>query len=277
MFTLLLLLIPDYYSVHINCGGREVIVDNRTYEDDTYLSGASTYHKSETNWAVSSTGYFMDDSITTDSYIANNKSILLMNNSALGAGSTREVWGDPSPCVGPAARDAMLLMKEAMLLTAETGKQVMVCWGREEEGQQLERGDGRITWKFFLEGRNPGENEKESLRKKKRKPCFSLLMHHVRVLFCLHFHGMYSPSHTPTQPTTLLSLAFQSVRGVEGEADGLAPGGGGNGFASGGANQSGTNESSSMGDGVREFFLRVDPPLKELGQCHLHILRKRIL
>ncbi|RVW81994.1 putative LRR receptor-like serine/threonine-protein kinase [Vitis vinifera] len=83
MFTLLLLLIPDYYSVHINCGGREVIVDNRTYEDDTYLSGASTYHKSETNWAVSSTGYFMDDSITTDSYIANNKSILLMNNSAL--------------------------------------------------------------------------------------------------------------------------------------------------------------------------------------------------
>lgn len=73
----------NYYSVHINCGGREVIVDNRTYEDDTYLSGASTYHKSETNWAVSSTGYFMDDSITTDSYIANNKSILLMNNSAL--------------------------------------------------------------------------------------------------------------------------------------------------------------------------------------------------
>ena len=22
-----------------------------------------------------------------------------------GAGSTREVWGDPSPCMGPAARD----------------------------------------------------------------------------------------------------------------------------------------------------------------------------
>ena len=45
-----------------------------------------------------------------------------------GAGSTREVWGgDPSPCGGPAARDAMLLMKEAMLLTAETGKQVMAC------------------------------------------------------------------------------------------------------------------------------------------------------
>ncbi|KAL6320133.1 hypothetical protein AAG906_004642 [Vitis piasezkii] len=55
---------------------------------------------------------------------------------------------------------------------------------------------------------------------------------------------------------TLLSLAFQSVRGAEGEADGLAHGGGGSGFASGGANQSGTNESSSMGDGVREFFSR---------------------
>ena len=54
----------------------------------------------------------------------------------------------------------------------------------------------------------------------------------------------------------LLSKAFQSVRGAEGEADGLAHGGGGSGFASGGANQSGTNESSSMGDGVREFFSR---------------------
>ncbi|RVW33308.1 hypothetical protein CK203_085331 [Vitis vinifera] len=55
---------------------------------------------------------------------------------------------------------------------------------------------------------------------------------------------------------TLLSLAFQSVRGAEGEADGLGHGGGGSGFASGGANQSGTNENSSMGDGVREFFSR---------------------
>ncbi|RVW58007.1 hypothetical protein CK203_113095 [Vitis vinifera] len=55
---------------------------------------------------------------------------------------------------------------------------------------------------------------------------------------------------------TLLSLAFQSVRGAEGEADSLAHGGGGSGFASGGANQSGTNESSSTGDGVREFFSR---------------------
>ncbi|WKA11928.1 hypothetical protein VitviT2T_029376 [Vitis vinifera] len=73
----------NHYSVHINCGGKEVIVDNTTYEDDTYSPGASTYHKSETNWAFSSTGYFMDDSINTDSYIANNKSILLMNNSAL--------------------------------------------------------------------------------------------------------------------------------------------------------------------------------------------------
>ncbi|RVX15425.1 hypothetical protein CK203_008990 [Vitis vinifera] len=71
-------------------------------------------------------------------------------------GSTRAVWGDPSPCVGPTARDVMLLMKEAMLLTAETGKQVMACPGstciggdfvgstctEEEEGQQLE---GRKT------------------------------------------------------------------------------------------------------------------------------------
>ena len=37
-----------------------------------------------------------------------------------GAGSTEKCGGDPSPCVGPAARDTMLL-------TAETRKQVMAC------------------------------------------------------------------------------------------------------------------------------------------------------
>ncbi|KAJ9671358.1 hypothetical protein PVL29_025179 [Vitis rotundifolia] len=73
----------NYYSVHINCGGKEVSVDSTTYEDDIYSPGASPYYRSETNWAVSSTGYFMDDSRDTDTYIANNKSILLMNNAAL--------------------------------------------------------------------------------------------------------------------------------------------------------------------------------------------------
>lgn len=84
MLTILVSPIPDYYSVHINCGGREVIADsNTTYEDDTYSPGASTYYRSKTNWAFSNTGNFMDDGITTDSYIATNKSRLLMNNSAL--------------------------------------------------------------------------------------------------------------------------------------------------------------------------------------------------
>ena len=84
MFTILLLVIPDYYLVHINCGGKEVIDDsNTTYEDDTYSAGASMFYRSKTNWAFSNTGNFMDDGITTDSYIATNKSRLLMNNSAL--------------------------------------------------------------------------------------------------------------------------------------------------------------------------------------------------
>ena len=39
----------------------------------------------------------------------------------------------------------------------------------EEDGQQLKKGRRTDHMEVFLEGRDPGENEKESLRKKKRK------------------------------------------------------------------------------------------------------------
>ncbi|KAA8526741.1 hypothetical protein F0562_009030 [Nyssa sinensis] len=50
-----------WYSFNINCGGKEVVYGNTTYEADDYPNGASWFYKSETNWAWSSTGIFVDD------------------------------------------------------------------------------------------------------------------------------------------------------------------------------------------------------------------------
>lgn len=49
--------VSDWYSLHINCGGREVSVDGITkYEADTDSGGSSRFFQSGTNWASSSTG-----------------------------------------------------------------------------------------------------------------------------------------------------------------------------------------------------------------------------
>uniref|UniRef100_F6H2L6 non-specific serine/threonine protein kinase n=1 Tax=Vitis vinifera TaxID=29760 RepID=F6H2L6_VITVI len=73
-----------FYSMHINCGGKEVIVDgNTTYEDDKDSGGPSKFYQSRTNWAFSSTGHFMDDDHPTDSFIGTNVSRLAMENSGL--------------------------------------------------------------------------------------------------------------------------------------------------------------------------------------------------
>ncbi|KAK8622618.1 hypothetical protein V6N13_117527 [Hibiscus sabdariffa] len=74
----------SWYSVHINCGGREVVIGgNTTYEDDADGAGASRFYQSRTNWAFSSTGHFLDDDRPSDSYIWSNSSKLSMNDSRL--------------------------------------------------------------------------------------------------------------------------------------------------------------------------------------------------
>ncbi|KZV45825.1 putative leucine-rich repeat receptor-like serine/threonine-protein kinase [Dorcoceras hygrometricum] len=66
---------PNYYSLHINCGGREVDDDNgATYEEDLNSGGASNFFVSRTNWASSSTGHFLNDDISTDTYTLRNTS-----------------------------------------------------------------------------------------------------------------------------------------------------------------------------------------------------------
>jgi len=65
-----------HYSLRINCGGNEVNVSNNIYEADTERKGASVLYITE-DWALSSTGNFMDNDIDSDSYIVTNTSRLL--------------------------------------------------------------------------------------------------------------------------------------------------------------------------------------------------------
>ncbi|KAI5661981.1 hypothetical protein M9H77_21304 [Catharanthus roseus] len=66
----------EQYSLHINCGGKELITKNGTkYEADLEQRGASMYYSGR-NWAFSSTGNFMDNDIDSDVYINTNTSAL---------------------------------------------------------------------------------------------------------------------------------------------------------------------------------------------------------
>ncbi|XVF58556.1 hypothetical protein PTKIN_Ptkin07bG0075600 [Pterospermum kingtungense] len=64
------------YSLHINCGGKELNVSGEgKYEADREPRGASMFFPGQ-NWALSSTGNFMDNNIDADDYIVSNTSAL---------------------------------------------------------------------------------------------------------------------------------------------------------------------------------------------------------
>ncbi|KAI3731702.1 hypothetical protein L1987_62891 [Smallanthus sonchifolius] len=66
----------EIYSLHINCGGKEVSINNTIkYKVDTERKGASQYH-SDDNWAFSSTGNFLDGNRGPNDYIISNTSTL---------------------------------------------------------------------------------------------------------------------------------------------------------------------------------------------------------
>uniref|UniRef100_A0A5B6ZHZ7 non-specific serine/threonine protein kinase n=1 Tax=Davidia involucrata TaxID=16924 RepID=A0A5B6ZHZ7_DAVIN len=68
-------------SLHINCGGREVTPDgDTTYEGDTESGAASKFFQ-RGYWAFSSTGHFLDDARSRDSFIWTNTSSISANNS----------------------------------------------------------------------------------------------------------------------------------------------------------------------------------------------------
>ncbi|KAL6283390.1 hypothetical protein ACE6H2_014319 [Prunus campanulata] len=75
-----------WYSLRINCGGKEVTVLGKTtttFDGDTDSVGPSSFYQSTTNWVLSSTGYFTDDDRPQDTFIQNNESILSMANPKL--------------------------------------------------------------------------------------------------------------------------------------------------------------------------------------------------
>jgi len=69
--------------VHINCGGPEATIGNTIYKADDEQGGAAKYvAKREEDWEISTTGHFWDTN-SSSNYIAENMSILRMDNSVL--------------------------------------------------------------------------------------------------------------------------------------------------------------------------------------------------
>ncbi|KAF9660932.1 hypothetical protein SADUNF_Sadunf19G0015100 [Salix dunnii] len=73
----------DRYSVHINCGGPAATIGKTTYEADDEPGGAAKYVSTRRDWQKSTTGHIWDVKSSSDSYIAQNMSILRMDNSVL--------------------------------------------------------------------------------------------------------------------------------------------------------------------------------------------------
>ncbi|KAJ6314329.1 hypothetical protein OIU78_017907 [Salix suchowensis] len=71
-----------FYSFHINCGGKEATIEGNLFEEDTDPAGPSRLYQ-RSNWAVSTTGNFMDDDRNPDSYIWTNSTKLSANTSSL--------------------------------------------------------------------------------------------------------------------------------------------------------------------------------------------------
>ncbi|KAF9666677.1 hypothetical protein SADUNF_Sadunf16G0253600 [Salix dunnii] len=75
-------LLQEFYSFHINCGGKAATIEGNLYKDDTDPAGASRFYQIS-KWAVSTTGHFMDGKKNTDSYISINATKLSANTSLL--------------------------------------------------------------------------------------------------------------------------------------------------------------------------------------------------
>ncbi|XP_038900109.1 probable leucine-rich repeat receptor-like serine/threonine-protein kinase At3g14840 isoform X3 [Benincasa hispida] len=72
------------YSLHINCGGRENLVNGTIrFDGDTNTGKSSLFFQGGTNWGFSNTGSFMDDDRSTDDFIALSPPDLPMKDFAL--------------------------------------------------------------------------------------------------------------------------------------------------------------------------------------------------
>ncbi|XP_022981273.1 probable leucine-rich repeat receptor-like serine/threonine-protein kinase At3g14840 isoform X2 [Cucurbita maxima] len=72
-----------WYSLHINCGDKEELINRTTFVADSDSGKSSLFFQGGKNWGFSSTGNFMDDARSTDDFIALNISALSMPNPEL--------------------------------------------------------------------------------------------------------------------------------------------------------------------------------------------------
>ncbi|KAL9664545.1 hypothetical protein QQ045_019949 [Rhodiola kirilowii] len=70
-------------SFNINSGGKTYNNGSIIYQCDTDSTGPSIYILSRTNWALSSTGHFLDDNSESDQYTVHDQSALLTGTSQL--------------------------------------------------------------------------------------------------------------------------------------------------------------------------------------------------
>ncbi|XP_050943592.1 probable leucine-rich repeat receptor-like serine/threonine-protein kinase At3g14840 isoform X5 [Cucumis melo] len=63
------------YSLHINCGGKEVTISGTTFEGDVDPGEPSVFLSSKTNWGFSNTGLFLYDTGVSVDYIELNHSL----------------------------------------------------------------------------------------------------------------------------------------------------------------------------------------------------------
>ncbi|KAA8515036.1 hypothetical protein F0562_018175 [Nyssa sinensis] len=73
----------DMYSLHVNCGGGAVTIGKTSYVADQDPGGLAKFVPQIPSWGTSSTGDFWDTNRTENKFIANNVTVLQMNNSEL--------------------------------------------------------------------------------------------------------------------------------------------------------------------------------------------------
>lgn len=74
----------DYYSFHVNCGGRQTTIGNTVFEGDEDSAGSEKFIVPKQDyWGTSSTGDFWGRNATISDYVAKNVSVLRVNDSEL--------------------------------------------------------------------------------------------------------------------------------------------------------------------------------------------------
>lgn len=76
------MVVPAFYSLHVNCGGKLISNGNIKYDDDSQEAGPARFRRTGSNWVFSNTGHFFDSG-RVDYYTWSNTTKLDINNGEL--------------------------------------------------------------------------------------------------------------------------------------------------------------------------------------------------